>query len=567
MNRLIYVICRKRVMLRLLALFIYQITALMKQRLSKQGLSKQRLLWAVCTTLLLGACSTNEPNSAQFVSGKTAYQGRQVELVTGESVAVDQFLGIPFAKPPINERRWAAPQALERAGAERTVNATKFAPACMQGPHIANWYKGVIESFGGDAASFPTPEVSEDCLYLNIWRPSEPTSSALPVFVFIHGGSNKGGWSYEPNYIGQQLASRGAVVVTLAYRLGVFGFFSHPELSQVNFALQDQIAALKWIKQNIAAAGGDPNNVTVAGESAGASNIAYLMAAPPANGLFHRAIHQSGGWAMYRTQDKTSADSLGLNFAKLATGREAASIAELRALDSEHILSAADIGYQGHFFDPVIDNATVPRSLAKSAELGELAKVDLMIGTNANESRMYLADGITVDAWLTNNLAEQEQGVSHAKIKAELNAATQEPLAQVDLLATSFNYTCPSFVLARANAKRGGKTWFYQFTKQRDGELGAQMGAYHGAELPYVFDTHDSWLPTTEQDRVITQTIAQYWLNFARTGNPNDSTYSVSVPPWQAYQKAGDSVQFLGLEVKSATHPSDTLCRLMEKTN
>ena len=174
----------------------------------------------------------------------------------------------------------------------------EFGPACYQGDHITVWYRDLIASFGGDPASISPPPVSEDCLYLNIWRPQVRGTSPLPVIVYVHGGSNRGGWSYEPNYIGENLAREKVLVVTVAYRLGAFGFFSHPDLAESNFALLDLIAALEWVQEHIGAAGGDPGNVTLVGESAGASNIAHLMVAPRARGLFRRVIHQSAGWAI-----------------------------------------------------------------------------------------------------------------------------------------------------------------------------------------------------------------------------------------------------------------------------
>jgi para-nitrobenzyl esterase len=522
--------------------------------------------------LLVSACAAPKaaPKSVsiaqpQFETKQAVYLGHN--LGDASKSGVHAFLGIPFAQAPVGELRWAAPQALEAPQAIPVVKAAEFAPACMQGPHLANWYKNVIESFGGDAESFPTPQFSEDCLYLNIWRPEPKEAESLPVFVFIHGGSNKGGWSYEPNYIGENLARQGAIVVTIAYRVGAFGFFSHPQLSQANFGLLDQIAALNWIKHNIAAVGGDPDNVTVAGESSGASNIAYLMASPAAQGLFQRAIHQSAGWAMYGTESKAEQDPLGEALALSLNGSGDSSIAALRSVGAQRTLEAAALNYQGHFFDPVIDGNSVVKPLAESAELGELADVDLMIGSNANESRMYLPPGATLKSWIAENLHNGGNAVNEDSIISKLKVAPQREddlaLARLDQLATSVNYTCPSFMLAQANAKIGGKTWFYYFTKQRDGELGAKMGAYHGAELPYVFDTHDDWLPTSDDDHSITGSVMQYWLNFAESGNPNSKTLRA----WQRFEKIEDQVQYLGQQVKSAAHPSADLCQFLEEQN
>lgn len=534
-----------------------------------------KLFLLALTGLMIIACSNDSSNripleqeeaglavrsdsAPDFLVKQLRYQGR----VAGQR-GVREFLGIPFAQPPVGDLRWSAPQPVKES--EGTVIATRFAPACMQGPHMANWYKGVIESFGEDAESFPTPEVSEDCLYLNIWSPKTEeleteAQNGLPVFVFIHGGSNKGGWSYEPNYDGQRMASRGAVVVTIGYRLGVFGFFSHPELEITNFALLDQIAALKWIKENISKVGGDPDNVTIAGESAGASNISFLMTSPLADGLFQRVIHQSGGWAMFRTNDRKSSDLLGMELAKsVLQSTEHDVIKKLRRVPAGEILNIASAVYKDHYFDPVIDGHSVTQTLASAAKVGQLAKVDLLIGTNANEALMYLDANQTVDGWMADNLSDRFPEISKKAILQRLSPEA-DARQKLDQLATGFNYTCPSLALAEANAKHGSNSWVYQFTKSRDGELGSQMGSYHGAELPYVFDTHDDWLPTSSEDYQLTDSLIQYWLNFAATGDPNTST----LPEWTAYTQAGDAVQYLGVDVKSHRHLSHSLCELFE---
>jgi len=231
-----------------------------------------------CTDTVKGGAD-NSPrltlNDTSVIVGKLAEGGR-----------TESFLGVPFAQPPVGDLRWLPPQPLAKSSAAPQKN--EFPAACMQGDHIAKWYKNVAAGFGGDPDLIKHPEVSEDCLYLNIWRPATEAQSAemLPVIVYIHGGSNKGGWSYEPNYIGHNLASKGVIVISIAYRLGVFGFFSHPTLEHSNFGLLDQVAALLWVNENILALGGDSAKITVMGESAGANNIDHLMTMPSSKGLF-----------------------------------------------------------------------------------------------------------------------------------------------------------------------------------------------------------------------------------------------------------------------------------------
>ena len=296
---------------------------------------------------------------------------------------------------------------------------------------MVGWYRDLVRAFDGDPAGVPAPAFSEDCLYLNVWRPGA-TREPLPVLVWIHGGSNKGGWSSEPNYAGKRLAREGLVVVSIAYRLGVFGFMSLPGLPEANFALQDQIAALRWVKQHIAAFGGDPSRVTVAGESSGANNIAYLLASPAAHGLFHRAIMQSGASVL---NDRGNADEALARGKALAaalgeTGRPP-SLDTLRAIDGKRVLEAATSVYAGHYFDPVVDGVTVTEPLSRSVATGHLAPVPLLIGTNADEWRMYLSYPLDEGGWLAKHASGREESVRNAL------GAERDPARRLDRLETA----------------------------------------------------------------------------------------------------------------------------------
>ena len=218
---------------------------------------------------------------------------KQPLLARYHLIKSSRFQGLPFANPPIAGRRWqaAVPSELPRG----LYDATRFKPACYQGEHITKWYRQKIVSFGGNP-SFLKPEVSEDCLYLNLWKPIN-AGEQLPVIVFVHGGSNQGGWSYEPDYEGTELAKYGAVVVTIAYRLGCLAFSTQTFRCQI-LPLTDMVAALDWLQRHVAAFGGDPHNITLMGESAGGNNILHLLSSPIAKGRFQRAIVQSAGWAI-----------------------------------------------------------------------------------------------------------------------------------------------------------------------------------------------------------------------------------------------------------------------------
>ena len=514
-------------------------------------------------TVAVTACAPKSELATQEVSSS-----RYVGGLSSDGL-VEYYLGIPFAKAPVGDLRWVAPQPLEENTANfwSTIKAREFAPACMQGPHLTNWYKDVIQSFGGDPDSFLQPEVSEDCLYLNVWKSKDiderAEPSKRPVLVFIHGGSNKGGWSYEPNYLGEQLAKRGIIVVTIAYRVGAFGFFAHSELDQVNFGLLDQVAALTWVKENIADFGGDADNVTVAGESAGANNIEYLMASPIAKGLFQRVAHQSGGSVMHDRTSKDVHEALGSTLAGRVLGvDDNGGIKALRKASSKQIINAAHEVYANHYFDPVVDGHSVIEPLSQSIESSTFAEVDLLIGANADEWTVYVEDSETIDSWLNKNLPH----LNVAAIKRVLNNG-ESTTKQLDRLITAHYFVCPSLSLASANSKQDGNSWFYQFSRVRPGALAASMGAYHGAELPYVFGTHDDWLPTNQQDLDVGESVMSYWVNFTKTGNPNGvNANQAALPHWPAYKNDGDLIQNINTEIISQVHSSQKLCEILMPT-
>jgi para-nitrobenzyl esterase len=341
----------------------------------------------------------------------------------------------------------------------------------------------------------------------------------------------------------------------VAYRLGVFGFFDHPQLPHSNFALLDQLAALRWIKHNIYRFGGDRHQVTVSGESAGANNIYSLLASPLAQGLFQRVIHQSGGSVLNARTTRAENRVLGQRLADSLVGSHHATPLEaMRQIPATEVQNASEEIYAGHYFDPVIDGHSVLKPLGQALEDNEFLAVDLMIGTNADEWLMYLEEDQTVAGWLAENVSIE---------KNNLIAATLDPSQtrseQLDTLITGYNFVCPSMTLAQAVARRGGKTWMYYFSRQRIGEQAATMGAYHGAELPYVFNTHDNWLPTDADDHRLTQAMMTYWAQFVKNGDPNVH----DLPAWPVYKKPGDSVQVLDADITHQMHSSQALCSVL----
>jgi len=504
-----------------------------------------RLPGVVVLLLAMAGCDRGSPPAIPEVRlGQQVIAGRAGDSHPG----VASFRGIPFAEPPVGALRWQAPQPL-RTRAER-LDATKFAAACYQDSYNNDWYRKVGAAFGAEPAAFVDPPFSEDCLYLNVWTPAPGRDARLPVMVWIHGGANRSGWSFEPNYQGENLAARGnLVVVSIAYRHGVFGFFGHPELDRAtNFGLLDQLAALRWVQEHIAAFGGDAGNVTVFGESAGAADIGYLMAMPMAQGLFRRAISQSGGYQMLERRSVADLEALGEILSAALPGRP--DLAGLRQLESATILAAANSALKDHDWGPAVDGTTVPGPVNPES-LPRVSPVDLLVGTNQDEWYMYVDDDAAA-------LVAAIDGMSAAARGALQELAASEPSVRRghDRAVTFANMVCPGYLMADAVRRAGGAAWVYRFTRVRPGPGGEQLRAYHGAEIPYVFDTHDDWLATDDTDRRLTAALIDYWANFARTGDPNAG----SLPAWPAYDAAGARVMMLGDELAPQPAPDHALC-------
>jgi para-nitrobenzyl esterase len=474
-----------------------------------------------------------------------------VGLYEEPSGQVASFRGIPFAAPPIGTLRWAPPMPpVARSGPQP---AQAFAPACYQDSGNRDWYRSVAKPFGAAAAEFQDPPISEDCLYLNVWTPTPKPGAALPVLVWIHGGGNENGYSYEPNYLGGRLALRGhAVVVSVAYRVNVFGFFSHPELTHAaapaNFGLLDQIAALRWVRDNIAQFGGDPANVTVFGESAGGLDIGYLLNAPPARGLFRRAVSQSGGYLLLEAGTLKEAESAGRRLASAFP--ENPDLAGLRSKSAAAVLAVAKRALTRHEYQPVTDGIVVTTPPAAAIRETGIA-LDLLVGSNQNEDFMYI-DG---DAGALQKEIAELPPKARVALGDAIRSAPDARLAR-DRLWTLVNMRCPAYLMARSAAEHGHRSWVYLFTRVRPSPGGAALLAYHGAEIPYVFDTHDAWLPTEPADRTLTDVMLAYWTNFARSGDPNGP----GLPPWPAYGAGTPQVMELGDVPGAISAPDHRLC-------
>ena len=386
---------------------------------------------------------------------------------------------------------------------------------------------------------------------MNLWRP-KGLKNNLPVIVYIHGGSNKAGWSYEPNYLGHNIANKGFILISIPYRLGVFGFFSHPDIESPNLALYDQILALEWIQKYVSFFGGDPSNVTLVGESAGAGGISHLIASPLSKNLFHKAIHQSGGSSFTYPTSGSDVRKLANSF---ANSFKDPSLKNLKNVSAEEILEVSEEIYAEHYFNYVDDGFFMIGNLSDTFKSRNVEKVDLLIGSNNDEWSLYFDGNVNISLWL------DEETTPEKKIKLlHLLDDIKDPVRKMDLLITAKNFVCPSLFMAEELRKKGNKTWVYQFNRVRDNELAKKYGAFHGAELPYVFDTHDEWLPTNETDRELTSVIQSYWLSFAQTGNPNNDDAVL----WPEYDSSDDSTLVLDDEIYQRSHESSEICKVMD---
>lgn len=416
------------------------------------------------------------------------------------------FKGIPYAAPPVGDLRWRKPKSPVAWPGVRKANA--FGKACMQNPAIS------LEN-GGD----PGP-LSEDCLYLNVWTPKPDRSARLPVMLWIHGGALIFGAGSVPLYDGSALARRGAVVVTINYRLGQLGFFSHPALDQedpagpVNYGLFDQIAALRWVQQNIAAFGGDPANVTIFGQSAGGESVLALFASPLAKGLFKKGISQSPYGLPGATRAKARqagiavSDSLGLNGA-------AATAAQLRAVPGEKFPQLKGAGLSpGPAF--VIGDAAMPRPILDVFREGAEARLPLIIGNTSDEATVAEAFGIDPAAVI------QRLGAARILVKPlypKVKGDTQLGREVVrDLIFATFGWR-----IAELHA-RNAPSWRYYFDYVPIKLIAMDPGVGHGGEIPLVMGTGDLCPCTrdifTPVDREMSRRVGDYWFEFARTGKP-----------------------------------------------
>jgi len=490
---------------------------------------------AALASLLLGATAASPaagPAAAPIVD---APAGRVQGMLEGE---VRAFRGIPYALPPVGPRRWQPPSPMPRWSGLRT--AREFGPACVQPQaQLSSIY-----------AREPMP-VSEDCLSLNIWAPAN--ARGAPVLFWIHGGALVGGSSREPLYDGRRLAERGIVVVSINYRLGVLGWLAHPELSAEsprrvsgNYGLLDQIAALSWVKSNIGSFGGDPANVTVAGESAGALSVLYLMSSPMARGLFARAIAQSGYMismpelkrAVHGAPSGEGAGEM------LASALHAPNLAAMRAMDAETLTAkAAGLG-----FGPwgVVDGQVLPEQMVSAFNHGRQAPVPVLAGFNQGEIRSLTvlapkppASPAVYEREIRKRYGELADAFLRlypaSDLKESIYASTRDGL---------YGWTAEH--VARKQTALGKPAYLYLFDHAYPAAEAAGLHAFHASELPFVFGAFDgtppAWpaVPDSPPERALSNAMIDYWTSFARNGVPT----SRSAGAWPKFGTAGHYMHF-----------------------
>lgn len=438
--------------------------------------------------------------------------------------AVSAFLGIPYAAPPTGANRWRAPQPVARWIDAR--DASQYGSDCAQAP------------FPPDAAPIRT-KPAEDCLFLNVWRPANAQPGAkLPVMVFIHGGGFVNGGTSPAIYSGRNFARDGVVFVSLNYRLGRFGFFAHPGLTDVgfggNFGFLDQIAALKWVQANIAAFGGDPGQVTVFGESAGGMSMHMLLQSPLARGLFHRVIIESGGG-----RDALPMPSIAVGAKAGEAFAPGLDAAQLRALPAERItgdLSMSTMGQAG-YSGPMVDGRTILGQSVDAIAAGLYANVPVIVGANSADGFPAVTDKEKVFAQFGSDAATARGLYDPDGKTSGLQVATMVSADQM--------FIEPARAVARGLAAKGQPAWIYRFAHVGI-KPGPEMGgAPHASELPYVFDTLADQRDGLKSpaDAAVARTIHGYWVNFAKTGRPDGTG---GVPAWPAATAGEMRVQLIG---------------------
>lgn len=484
----------------------------------------------------LSAIAQNDFKTVQTNSGK-------ISGTVSEDKSVHIFEGIPFAAPPLDELRWKAPQPVKPW--EGVKECTQFAKSPMQGKP---------NEFGVYTCEFLIKDepLSEDCLYLNVWSGAKSPTEKRAVMVWVYGGGFVSGGTNVPIYDGEALAKKGIILVSIPYRVGILGFFAHPDLTKEapnhasgNYGLMDLLAGLRWVKANIAAFGGDPNNITIAGQSAGSMSVNALVASPLGKGLFNKAIAESGASFLdgpFGAVNLKQAEMMGVETAeKLGTK----SVADLRKLPPEELLKQ----FGGR---PIVDGYVLPQSIAATFAADKENHVPLLTGWNEDDAfigQLKSAVDYRADA-------QKLYGAKAAEF-LKLYPSTTDAEAERSQINLSRDKTfgIQNYTWAKVQSAKGkAKVYLYRFTRRLPAkEAFKNYGAFHTGEVAYVFNNLKFLnRPFEPVDYKLTNTISQYWVNFVKTGNPND----YKLPIWPAFNNTATKVMYLG-ETSSARPLAD----------
>jgi para-nitrobenzyl esterase len=489
--------------------------------------------------LLAATCNPGQKktNNIPVTAERVVIESGLLSGIAGTDSTVKIFKGIPFARPPLGVLRWKPPVPPNKWDGIRKCDT--FSASAMQAKPapFAMWSKEFMA---------PEEPLSEDCLYLNVWTSARYQQDKLPVIVWIHGGAFTGGSGSVPLYDGEEMARKGVVCITINYRLGIFGFLAHPELSEEspnkvsgNYGILDQIAALQWVKKNGTAFGGDTSRITIAGQSAGSMSVNALMVSPLANGLFRRAIAQSGG--MFNPESGTNlagAEQSGVNLLKQL---KINSIAELRSMSADELLK------KGGRIGLTIDDYVIPPTYA-TFKAGKQNDVPLLTGWNEDEMAFFVPP---TKALVFKQDAVKQFGNSSGDFLKLFSANSDAEATESQKLLSVLSFGGQNYRWAMMQNETGkNKAYLYYFRRVPPGE--PDYGAFHSAEFGYALKTLKIWnRPFSAYDHQLAEMMSSYWVNFAATGDPNGK----DLPLWPAFTKDTKQVILFGDEVKQSEVP------------
>ena len=472
-------------------------------------------------------------------------QVTQVKVTGGEvsgiaESGISSFKGIPFAAPPVGDLRWKAPAPVQPWSGAKKADA--FAKGCMQAPNTQG----------------NTAPVSEDCLYLNVWTPARSAKARIPVIVWIHGGGYVGGSTSIPMYDGTGFARKGVVLVSLAYRLGVYGFMAHPELSRESghgsgtYGIQDLVTGLKWVHANIAAFGGDPGNVTIFGHSAGSAAVNLLAASPQGKGLFHRVIAMSG--ASFTPLQTSAQGGAGLSLPALSFAEDTGSaflaklgvrnIAEARQISADTIQAAT----AGVAFRPVADGYIVSKDLYTLYEQRKFNDTPVLVGNVSDETLAFGGPKSVTPADFEKQTRERFGAQADSVLNAYPHASDADAVRATRHVGNETTFTWSTWAWAREQSKQGrGKVYSYYY----DNHAPQAEGSGHGSDVPFAFQTLATRRAPSPEDLALSDRISSYYVNFAATGNPNGK----GLPQWPAFTEKNPQVMVFDAAPGARTYP------------